>query len=156
MADVYSAHVVDNVLIIPIMDPIGGWWGVSPRTISAALRKYPKKVAPSILIEMSSPGGDTIDGTAIHSILLADGRPIECHVYGIAASMASVVMLAAGKRVMYPGSMVMIHEPWTFAAGGAAEMEGCRNHLEKVATSIVDVYAARTHLGADEARDLMK
>ncbi len=152
-------RVDGDVLIIPIMDVIGDrWWGssVSAKTIKKALQKHDKTKAKRIVLEINSPGGDVHEGIAIYSALRKDGRPIEAQIIGLAASMASVIMLAADTRVMLPGSMVMIHEAWTYAVGGPADMEKAREQLEMVCESILQIYTDRTGGNADVIRSAMR
>lgn len=155
MNDGVSPYMEDGVLYIPIMDVIADrWFGVSAKSIKKAVARY--KDAERIVLQIDSPGGDVTQGTTIYGILRAAGKPVEAQVYGMAASMASVIMLAADKRVMLPGSMVMIHEPWTIAIGDSSFFEKEAELLDKIAGSMLKIYADRTGGSAEELRKAMK
>ena len=65
----------------------------------------------TITVRLNSCGGDLYTGIAIHNAIKALGAHINVVVEGIAASAASVIMCAGDTVQVYPGSLVMIHEP---------------------------------------------
>lgn len=140
-----------KTLCIPVVDVVAksSWWGsvFSAKTVRKALNKHPD--AEKIVLEINCPGGEVFEGTEIYNVLRRDGRPVEAHVLGIAASMASVIMLAADERYMAPGSMVMIHDPWSIAIGGPSDMEEAGERLAKIRDNMLDIYVERT--GGSEA-----
>lgn len=140
-----------ETLVIPVMDVIAdSFWGsgLSAKSVQKALLKY--KDATSIRLVINSPGGEVHEGTAIYSLLVADARPVEAHVIGLAASMASIVLLAASVRILHTGAMVMIHEPSLWYTGGKAhKLQGDVNRLLATAASMLDIYVERT--GQDRA-----
>lgn len=140
-----------DTLVIPVMDVIAdSFWGsgLSAKSVKRALLKY--KDATSIRLVINSPGGEVHEGVAIYSLLIADARPVEAHVIGLAASMASIVLLAADTRILHTGSMVMIHEPSLWYTGGKAhKLQGDVNRLLATTASMLDIYVERT--GQDRA-----
>ena len=64
-----------------------------------------------ITVKLNSCGGDLYTGIAIHNAIKALGAHVDVVVEGIAASAASVIMCAGDTVQVYPGSLVMIHEP---------------------------------------------
>lgn len=156
----YSAarpSVRDNVLYIPVVDVIaaGGWGATtSPKSVREALLRFPD--AERIVVEIDSPGGILTDGISIYNYLQQDGRPLEARVYGLAASAASVILLAADDRVLLPGSLVMIHEASVGAWGTEVVMEQGLQQLRAANTSLVTIYATRTGSSADALKTAMR
>ena len=73
-----------------------------------------------ITVYVNSAGGNVTDGLAIHDVirhLVATGIEVTIIVQGMAYSMGSVVLQAAspGRRLAYPHSWIMIHEPAKWA-----------------------------------------
>lgn len=103
---------------------------------------------------LNSPGGDVFKGISIYNHLAAFDD-LTVHVIGLAASIASVIMLAGNERVMHDGSMVMIHNPWTWVSGNAATLRKAADDLDKIRDTIVSIYVGHTSLDEDEAKRLM-
>lgn len=156
MSDGVSPRMENGVLYIPILDVIGErWWGssVSGKSIRKALDQFAD--CERIVLEINCPGGDVNEGTAMFGFLRATKKPIEARVYGMAASMASVLMLVADKRVMLKGSRVMIHNPWTIAMGDSRAMHKVAGELEQVEDTMLGFYTAGTGGAEDVLRTAM-
>ena len=108
-----------------------------------------------IAVRINSPGGDAFEGIAIHSLLTSQGKPVEVCVDGIAASSASIIAMAGGKRTMGPSSMLMIHNAWCGCVGNAAELRKMAGTLDKIDESIAQAYVGRTGKKLDEVIALM-
>lgn len=61
-----------------------------------------------VVININSGGGDLYSGVNIHDMIQSYSGDVEIHVSGIAASAASVIAMA-GKCLMSPASVMMIH-----------------------------------------------
>lgn len=61
-----------------------------------------------VVININSSGGDLYSGVNIHDMIQSYSGDVEIHVSGIAASAASVIAMA-GKCLMSPASVMMIH-----------------------------------------------
>jgi ATP-dependent protease ClpP protease subunit len=117
-----------------------GEWGVSAQKVVHQLQESrPTKV----VVRINSCGGDAFDGIAIHSALRSCGAQIECVIEGIAASAASCVAMA-GRVVMRLGAMMMIHPASTYSGGDADHLRKGAEMLERVTSSLVDIYCAKT------------
>jgi len=101
-----------------------------------------------ILLVINSPGGSTDAGFAIWDQLQMSECPITTLVTGLAASMATILMLAApeGKRLATPTSRVMIHQPLLSGTiqGQAADLEIQAREILKTKKMIIDLYASKT------------
>ena len=73
----------------------------------------------------------------------------------IAASAASVIAMAGNTVLMSPVSMMMIHNPATFAFGDHAEMQKAIDMLAEVKESIINAYVIKTGLTRAKLSHLM-
>lgn len=66
-----------------------------------------------ITFYINTPGGSITAGMAIYDTMKLISSPIKVVVTGMAASMGSILLCGAskGKRVLYPHSRVLIHQP---------------------------------------------
>ena len=146
-ARTFRAESSGSEATIYIYDVIGeDFWtgeGVTAKRFIEALDKIDAK---TINLRINSPGGDVFESRAITAIM--DNHPARfvAHVDGIAASAASFIAARADEIVMSTGSMLMIHNAWTMAAGNRHYMLDTAAFLEKIDATIADDYAAR---GAD-------
>lgn len=139
------ANTADTTTL-SIFDEIG-FWGVQAKDFISELGKVQNK---SINVEINSPGGDVFAALAMYNALRASGKEIITKTMGVAASAASLVFMAGDKRVMPKNTHLMIHNPWSFAAGNADELRDQADVLDKIGASLTATYAART--GMDEAK----
>lgn len=108
-------------------------------------------------VHINSGGGSVFAGQAIYAMLKSHKAHTTVFIDGLAASIASVIAMAGDEIVMYPGSMMMIHNPWTSVKGGDAEvLRQTADVLDKVRDSIVAVYVDRTGLSAGTLTTLMQ
>jgi ATP-dependent Clp protease protease subunit len=106
--------------------------------------------AKAITVHINSPGGMIFDGMAIYNALLRRGR-VKVYVDALAASIASVIAMAADEIVMAGNSWLMIHRAWTLAAGNAEELAKVVETLRKIDSTITGTYVARA--GAKATRE---
>ncbi len=112
----------------------------------------------TIKVRLNSSGGSLNTGIAIHNALKAlPGKKIVI-VEGLAASAASVIMCAGDEIQVYPGSMVMIHNPMAGINAGyytAADLEKGINMLEAGRDAAVAIYKQKTGLDEDQIKAMM-
>lgn len=101
-----------------------------------------------ILLVINSPGGSVDAGFAIWDQLKMVTSPVTTLITGLAASMGSILSLAAGpkRRFATPKSRIMIHQP---AIGGviqgqATDLEIQAREILKTKAMIVDMYVQAT------------
>lgn len=99
----------------------------------------------NIQVEINSPGGDVFAGFEIYNMLLAHKGSVRVRVVGMAASAASVVAMAAdaGALIMCEASMMMIHNPWTCAAGNSGALREQADVLDMIRDVMVSCYMHR-------------
>lgn len=140
-------------LTIDILDEIGGW-GISAKDFANQLKALPH--AKAITLNLDCPGGDCNDGFTIYDALTGSGADITVNITGLAASMASVIMLAGKTINIAENGRVMIHRVSGGAAGNPDDMEAAAKLMKQFEDRIVGLYVARTGLVEDEIRDMMK
>jgi ATP-dependent Clp endopeptidase proteolytic subunit ClpP len=143
----------DDEAEVWIYDEIGGGGGMfSDPGISAKdfVTELAAIKASSIALHINSPGGSVFDGQAIYNALQRHPASVTTYVDGLAASIASVVALAADKVVMAANSLFMIHNPTGMTMGTAEDMRKMGDVLDKVQGTIAGVYVEKTGLPEDE------
>jgi ATP-dependent protease ClpP protease subunit len=137
------------------------YWGeetVSAKQFMDDLKALPSAVT-EILVHVNSLGGDVFDGVAIANALRdqirSKGRKVTTIVEGIAASTASVVIMAGETIRVADNALVMVHNCWTVGIGNAAEMRKLADDLEKIDAAILATYKWHSPLTDDELHALM-
>lgn len=101
-----------------------------------------------ILLILNSPGGSVDAGFAIWDQLKMISSPVTTLVTGMAASMASILMLAAapGKRFATPKARVMIHQPSLSGViqGQATDLEIQAKEILKTKKMLIEMYIEAT------------
>src|SRR5207244_896386 len=92
---------------------------------------------------INSAGGNVTDGLAIHDTvreIVGRGIEVTIVVQGMAYSMGSVVLQAAseGRRLSYPHSWIMIHEPAKWA--GWQSTSAAAQHLDRLKQMQSQIY----------------
>lgn len=148
----FSNSTDANEAVLDIQDEIG-FWGV---TASDFARQLSDVTAPSIHLRVNSPGGDVFDGVAIANLLRAHKATVNATVYGLAASAASFICMAADSVTMMPNSSMMIHDAMGACRGNAADMRDLADLLDKVSDNIASMYAAKAGGETAAWRDTMR
>ena len=142
-----------TVAELRIYDDIG-FWGTTAKAFVNELDAVAKD-ADEILVAVNSGGGDVFDGFAIYNALRRYSGKVTARVDGIAASAASLVVMAGDTIVMPENAMMMIHNAWTIAAGDAAQMRKTAELLDKTRDGIVAAYRNKCGLTDDEIVAMM-
>lgn len=100
----------------------------------------------------NSPGGSVFEGITIHNMLKRHKAKVIAHVDALAASIASVIIMAADEIRMPSNSMLMIHNPWTFSMGNAAELRKQADDLDRIGESAIQSYLAKAGDKLDESK----
>lgn len=130
-----------------------GGSGVSFKSIDEFIASIPEN-DDTIDIRLNCDGGDCLEGWAIIDKLQATGKKIIATIEGHAASMASLVLLAASERKGYKHAQLLIHKPYfpayTLAdAYRAEDLEKLTEQLKAETARALDFMVERT--GADRA-----
>ena len=108
-----------------------------------------------VTVWINSPGGDCVAAAQIYNMLKEYNGNVTIKIDGIAASAASVIAMAGSTVLMSPVSMLMIHNPATFAFGDAGEMQKAIEMLDEVKESIINAYQLRTGMSRAKISHLM-
>ncbi len=101
-----------------------------------------------IEIIFNSPGGGVIDGMALYDYfqtLRRAGHKLTTVTFGMAASMAGILLQAGDVRVIGAESYVLIHEISTMAVGKIGELEDVVEFTKKIQNRVLKIFAERSH-----------
>lgn len=114
-----------------------GFWGTQSGEFKTLLNDNKGK---TLNIDINSPGGSVFDGFSIYNSLKSHTGKVNMKVSGVAASIASVIFLAGDKREMSENAEIMMHKVTSGSFGNSEEMRKTADRLDRLETSIVNVY----------------
>ena len=114
---------------------------VCPQSISDFLQSIEKD--EDITLYVNSGGGDVFAGIGIYNILQRHTGKITGIVEGLAASIASVILMACDTIEIAKGAQIMIHKPLTFGYGNADDFTKIVDKLDKCQQMITDIYMTK-------------
>ena len=106
-------------------------------------------------MRINSYGGDVWSASEIYTSLRAYTGPIITVVTGLAASAASVILMAGKPVRASPTAEIMIHNPSMQAEGDYREMERARKELINTRNAILNAYELKTGLTRSTLRQMM-
>lgn len=98
----------------------------------------------SLELHLHCYGGECFEGNLIYNLIRSSKIPVDIYVDGIAASMGSIIMLAARKVFMSDNAFVMIHAPKSWVDGTADDFTKAAKLLASLEKTFVKVYQSRT------------
>lgn len=131
---------------------IGEWDEVSSADVVKQLKAI---TSDTINVRINSYGGSVFTAQAILSSLKRHPANVTVYIDGIAASAATIIAMAGDKIIIPSNAMMMIHNPWTFAAGDADELRDIAEMMDKVRDSILAAYSEKTGLSNERLIELM-
>jgi ATP-dependent protease ClpP protease subunit len=136
-----SGEATERVIEVFVYGEIGGW-GITANQFVQDLRAMDDGVSP-VVAAFNSIGGDLFDGLAMHNALSRLGERCTGRVDALAASAASVAVCGAHRVVIASNAMLMIHNPWTYAAGDAEDFRKVADVLDQTMEAIITAYKAK-------------
>ena len=129
------------------------------RTCIERLRELAADNNKPITVYINSAGGNVTDGLAIHDSIrhiVSRGIEVTVIVQGMAYSMGSIVLQAAsdGRRLTYPHSWIMIHEPAKWA--GWQSTTAAAQHLERLKQMQDQIYKILSSRSGKPLRQIIK
>lgn len=109
----------------------------------------------SIHLRVNSPGGQAFDGIAVFNALVSHPARVTAQVDGLAASIASTIIMAATEISMADNAMLMIHNPYVGLVGDAAEMRRMAGALDNMKKAMITAYQRHTPKSAAEISAIM-
>lgn len=136
-----SGEATERVIEVFVYGEIGGW-GITANQFVQDLRAMDDGVSP-VVAAFNSIGGDLFDGLAMHNALSRLGERCTGRIDALAASAASVAVCGAHRVVIASNAMLMIHNPWTYAAGDAENFRKVADVLDQTMEAIIAAYKAK-------------
>lgn len=135
-------------------EPVPGMF-ITPEGFMEDLEAVKNK--SKITVKLNSCGGDLYTGIAIHNAIKALPANVTVIVEGIAASAASVIMCAGDTVQVYPGSLVMIHEPACTVIDycNRDDLKQIIKMLEAGIDAAAAVYNQKTGIEVDTLKNMM-
>ena len=105
-----------------------------------------------ISIYINSPGGSVYAGYGIYDTMQYIGCEVATICTGIAASMASIILVAGekGKRYALPHSRVMIHQPLGGMQGQASDLEIAAKEILRVRKELYQIIANHSGMSYEQ------
>lgn len=103
-----------------------------------------------ITLRINSPGGDVFSGIAIYNQLKDYPGKITAVIDGMAASIASVIAMAADEIQMPENAYFMIHKAWTMVMGNADALREEADVLDGLDETIFNAYRKKFTEETDE------
>lgn len=73
----------------------------------------------------------------------------------MAASIASVIAMAGDEIIMPENALMLVHNPWSFTMGNAAELRANAADLDKIQNNLVNIYKDRSGQTMTQIQNLM-
>ena len=141
-ADEATVYIYDEI----------SWYGVHAETF---IKDFNNLTEKTIHLRFNSPGGSVFDGTAMFNTIKNHKSRTIAHIDGLAASISSIVALAADEVRMSENAFMMIHDPWSMVVGSADDMRDEADLLDKVGGTIATTYINKTGKTDEEIKNLM-
>lgn len=136
-----SGEATERVIEVFVYGEIGAW-GITANQLVQDLRAMDDGVSP-VVAAFNSIGGDLFDGLAMHNALSRLGERCTGRIDALAASAASVAVCGAHRVVIAANAMLMIHNPYTYAGGGAEDFRRVADVLDQTLEAIIAAYKAK-------------
>lgn len=156
MQKYYSLETNNNESDLYIFGDITSWpWDEKDRDAYGVVKELQGLDVQRINVHINSYGGDVAEGLAIYNSLKNHKAEIVTICDGFACSAASVIFMAGSKRVINEASLLMIHNPWTYACGNANEFRKQAEDLDKIAQASINAYVGRTSITEEKVKELL-
>ena len=147
----YKAFADQGAVVIELFDEIGPY-GVTASDFSRSLADAQ---GGDVVLKLNSPGGSVFEGLSIYNSLVAHPGHVRVEVVGIAASIASIIAMAADDLAMASNSFLMVHRAWGVTVGHEGDHTEQAAVLAKIDRALAGTYATRTGKAAAEMHRLM-
>lgn len=131
-----------------------GFWGTDAQYFVSQLDAVATD-ASSVTVAINSMGGDVFDAFAIYNALRRYAGKVKGRVDGIAASAASLVLMACDEIEMPENALLMIHHPHTVAAGESKDLRRVAELLDNASAGILAAYVERSGQSEGDVRAMM-
>ena len=108
-----------------------------------------------ITMTLSSEGGCVTAGLECYNAMMSYQGSITVVVDVLAASIASIMAMAADTLIVKSTAQMMIHRCWCLSAGNALEFRSLADVMDKLDGQLAEVYAERAGGDKEEWVDVM-
>lgn len=140
---------------VSIFGPIGATWDGEGVTARKFIEDFKALKGDNVTMLVNSPGGSLFDGLAIYTAIAASGKNVTAKVMGLAASAASLVLMAASRIEMPKNTHLMVHKAGNVVAGNADELRAMAEVLDTLDNSIAATYAARSGKPVEDIKAML-
>jgi len=130
----------------------------SAKDFDKAVKELKNGGVKNITVRVNSPGGVVTEAVAMRAILAGAGfEKIKFKIEGLCASAATLITTLPGAEAeIAPGSMYMIHNPWTVAIGTADDFEHEAENLHAIERDTRAFYAKKSGQDEEQIREWME
>lgn len=136
---------------LSLYDEIGSF-GIGAKQFIAELKEYKGQ---HVHLRINSPGGEIVEGSAIYNALSRHEGGLTVHIDALAASMASVIAMSGDPVYMADNALLMIHNPWTLAAGEAKDLRKQADLLDTMKSNLIRAYQKKSGMEEKAIAKLM-
>ena len=130
-----------------------GDWGLTDADFIAGVQALGE--IKTLNVRLNSRGGQVDHALSIFNFLKSHPAEVVIVVDGVAMSSGSIIAMAGDRIVMPANTVMMVHNPWAYAQGDAAELRKQADHLDTFETALRATYMARTGKTEDEIKALL-
>lgn len=141
----------DGEVELSLYDEIGSF-GIGAKQFIAELKEYKGQ---HVHLRINSPGGEIVEGSAIYNALSRHEGGLTVHIDALAASMASVIAMSGDPVYMADNALLMIHNPWTLAAGEAKDLRKQADLLDTMKSNLIRAYQKKSGMEEKAIAKLM-
>jgi ATP-dependent protease ClpP protease subunit len=141
----------DGEVELSLYDEIGSF-GIGAKQFIAELKEYKGQ---HVHLRINSPGGEIVEGSAIYNALSRHQGGLTVHIDALAASMASVIAMSGDPVYMSENALLMIHNPWTLAAGEAKDLRKQADLLDTMKSNLIRAYQKKSGMEEKAIAKLM-
>ena len=146
----------DDEIVVNISGDIGAGFFSDGITLDSVMQQIKDSTAGTIIMNLSSMGGDLMEGLGIHDYLKLIDKKKVCNILSSTASAGTVIAMAAEEIYIAPNARFLIHQASTFGQGNADDLKQQAADLESYDNTIVNLYTAKTGKDEEFIRNLMK
>lgn len=136
------------------------WWsdgteGIYPKQFAQDLKALGN--IKNLTVRLNSSGGDVFAANAIYTQLKNHAANVTVIIDGVAASAATIIMMAGDTIKAPSNALLMIHDPMFVLYGyyNTKDMEKMSSVLDTVKESILNAYVNKTGRDREELSDMM-
>lgn len=146
-----AARGVQSAAEIFVYGDIGESWYEETTSAASFVREIGELDVDAITVRLNSLGGSVPDGISIFNAMKRHKAQITTVVDGMAMSIASLIFMGGDVREMAENTVLMVHAPWTYAAGNATQLREMADQLDTWASAMATSYATEGGMSAADA-----